>query len=59
MRRAGGESCLPAEERGAGLGVCESLRSLTSAAESRSGDKLERTVTSPEGAEKEIVDSPP
>ena len=56
---SGRESCLPAEERGAGSGVCESLRSLDSAAESRSGDKPGRAVTSPEGAEESIVDSLP
>ena len=41
------ESRLPAGERGAGSGVCESLWRLDSAAESRSGDKPGRAETSP------------
>ena len=46
------ESRLPAGRRGAWLSVCESLRRLDSAAESRSGDKSR-------GAEEQIVDSLP
>ena len=39
---------LPAGERGAWLGVCESSRRLDSVTESRSGDKLGRAETSQE-----------
>ena len=46
------ESRPQAERRGAWLSVCESLRRLDSAAESRSGDKSR-------GAEEQIVDSLP